>query len=638
MNKKEKEILLEIFPNLNNSNYDIDSLQEEIVFLITSVKRAVNEKNIDLDWFECEIHDLLYKLYKSWGGEYRKTSVEVAKILDLDLQSNSLYQEQFELLNENSKEIKFLWDTRDDWEVKKVSKNITSILWYRQQDFYLKTLSFIDLIYEDDLERVRKEVNQYTKIEKRTEFVQEYRVKKSDGTILQVLDKTLVEYDEENNPKFLYGYLYDLTEQKELEKNIKELEKEKDELLYTDILTGDNNISKLYNDLREILERKEDVALVFLKISSFERYNLLYWVEIWNYLIKEISKELKQKFWDVFSLYKIDWTKFCLLTTREDYWENSREIVPRVESELQNFKTKTSFWSLIFNFNLWGVCTKIIDEWKVSVSDLVNKWLLSFSKSISEGITTVYSNEMEINVKTTEREVMKIERVIEEAFEKNLFFPYYQWIRNNKTGEIEKYEILVRLRDQSENKYLLPEEFLKFIEVKKQTNKLMIQVIEKTFQEISNEKISFNFWENELKREFLENFFLLVKKYWINPNNIIIEILEKDINEKSLFNLEELRELWIRIAIDDFGIWYSNFWRLIDVTPDFIKIDWSLIQSILWNKKKIKVLRTILELARNIWAKTIAEQVEDKETQELLEFLEVDYTQWYLFSKPERNI
>lgn len=71
----------------------------------------------------------------------------------------------------------------------------------------------------------------------------------------------------------------------------------------------------------------------------------------------------------------------------------------------------------------------------------------------------------------------------------------------------------------------------------------------------------------------------LIKKYKVNPKNIVIEITEKEFNENiEIFNtyIDEYRKNGISIAIDDF--YFNSFDRLLKIKPDIVKIDIRLVR------------------------------------------------------------
>lgn len=89
-----------------------------------------------------------------------------------------------------------------------------------------------------------------------------------------------------------------------------------------------------------------------------------------------------------------------------------------------------------------------------------------------------------------------------------------------------------------------------------------------------------------------------------------------------------------KVAIDDFGSGYSNFEHLLKMDIDFLKIDASIIKNIAKDESSYKITKTIIEFAKSLNLKTIAEYVENEEIFKIARSLGVDYSQGYYFSPP----
>ena len=100
----------------------------------------------------------------------------------------------------------------------------------------------------------------------------------------------------------------------------------------------------------------------------------------------------------------------------------------------------------------------------------------------------------------------------------------------------------------------------------------------------------------------------------------------------------KLKELGCKIAIDDFGVHYSNLARLLEIQPDFIKIDGWFIKNINKNQTAYLVTKAIIELSHSLNAEVIAEFVSEKEIQDKLLEMKVEHSQGYFIGKPEHKI
>jgi EAL domain-containing protein (putative c-di-GMP-specific phosphodiesterase class I) len=103
---------------------------------------------------------------------------------------------------------------------------------------------------------------------------------------------------------------------------------------------------------------------------------------------------------------------------------------------------------------------------------------------------------------------------------------------------------------------------------------------------------------------------------------------------EAIETLAQLKNLGVHLAIDDFGTGYSSLSYLRKFNIDKLKIDQSFIQNIEHQAADQSIVRTIIELGRNLELKVIAEGVEGLEQQELLASMGCDEIQGFYFSHP----
>ncbi|NPA65274.1 MAG: EAL domain-containing protein, partial [Epsilonproteobacteria bacterium] len=123
------------------------------------------------------------------------------------------------------------------------------------------------------------------------------------------------------------------------------------------------------------------------------------------------------------------------------------------------------------------------------------------------------------------------------------------------------------------------------------------------------------------------------------PSTITLEILEGITSTGAKNNIDKLNRLkkhGFLIAIDDFGVEYSNFERIKDLDIDFIKIDGKYTKEITTNKKSLTIVKAITSFAHSMDIKVIAEFVENETIFNTLKEMEVDASQGYYFHKPEK--
>ena len=111
---------------------------------------------------------------------------------------------------------------------------------------------------------------------------------------------------------------------------------------------------------------------------------------------------------------------------------------------------------------------------------------------------------------------------------------------------------------------------------------------------------------------------------------LIIEITETSAvrdPEQTRIQLEMMKQLGVRIAIDDFGAGHTSFRHLRSFPVDILKIDGAFVQNLPRSPDDRFFVRTLVDLARNLGMRVVAEWVEDEETAAMLAEWGVDYLQ-----------
>jgi EAL domain-containing protein (putative c-di-GMP-specific phosphodiesterase class I) len=93
-----------------------------------------------------------------------------------------------------------------------------------------------------------------------------------------------------------------------------------------------------------------------------------------------------------------------------------------------------------------------------------------------------------------------------------------------------------------------------------------------------------------------------------------------------------------KIAIDDFGSGYSNFAHILNLDVDYIKIDGSLIKNIDKDKNSFKIVKLLVQFAKESNIKTVAEFIENEKILNIVKDLGVDYGQGYYLGKPSPEL
>lgn len=138
------------------------------------------------------------------------------------------------------------------------------------------------------------------------------------------------------------------------------------------------------------------------------------------------------------------------------------------------------------------------------------------------------------------------------------------------------------------------------------------------------------------KKDLVDNIKHELNKYKLSPEYLEIEITESVLMEdidQAIKTLCELKKIGIKIAIDDFGTGYSSLNYLKEFPIDRLKIDKSFITGIP-NKDNGSIASIIIELAKSLDLKVVAEGTETEDHVKFLKEKQCDTIQGYYFSKP----
>jgi len=218
--------------------------------------------------------------------------------------------------------------------------------------------------------------------------------------------------------------------------------------------------------------------------------------------------------------------------------------------------------------------------------------------------------------------------------------PYIQGIFDTKTLKIKKYESLMRLVDSNSKEVFSVFPYLEISKKIKLYEKMMKIMVDKTFALFSNQDIEFSInlsYEDIANEAFIQFLYEKINSYK-NLKNIIFEILESDFIEDFSVVKEfttYVRTKGCKIAIDDFGSGYSNMENILKLKPEIIKIDGSLIKNINLSEESKTIVKNIVNMAKELNAKTVAEYVHSKEVFDIVKNMNIDFLQGFYLSEPQ---
>lgn len=415
--------------------------------------------------------------------------------------------------------------------------------------------------------------------------------------------------------------------------------KKVEENTYIDRLTELNNLSSFMKDITlHEGNRAEFSVLILLDIDNLQGINDLYGTDAGNKVIVSFANFLKSFTNNLsYEVYHATGDQFILL-----------DKVPYIDTE----KYEEEFKNLQEQIRLFSVPLGEAGK-KVDITATIGMSLGEDSpfehadmalKSAKENHQSfaVYNTQLDTTIEM-EQKIEWQYRIIR-AIENDNIIPVYQPIVDTK-GHIVKYEALMRLLEvtDGEERLFSPNLFMDIALKSKYYSAISDMMIHKVLDGLKTHThtISINFLYSDIQNKtFMNIIYNKIKEEKIGER-VIIEILESQ-NIKSYKILRSIilrfRHLGVRIAIDDFGSGYSNFQQILDIHPEYIKIDESLIKNIDIDSHAFILTKSITSFFHELNIKVIAEHIHSKEVYDVLKKLDVDEYQGYYFFEPLRYI
>src|SRR5580658_3742994 len=267
------------------------------------------------------------------------------------------------------------------------------------------------------------------------------------------------------------------------------------------------------------------------------------------------------------------------------------------------------------------------------------------AKRQGSGRVAVYSARDEALARHT-GEIQWLQR-LQSALKENRFLLYQQVIvaaHGEDTGPA--MEVLVRLEDESGNK-LLPAEFMRAAERYRLMGLVDRWVVQTTLAALgrgaipvaANHSVAINVSGQTLgDLQFLEFVVECLDSTGVAPGQVCFEISESAV----VANLEQARRfigvlhgMGCQFALDDFGSGVGSFSNLKNLPLDYLKIDGSFMRNLGRDSVNQAMVTAMIELARTLHFKVIAEQVEDSAAVDAARRMGVDYLQGYAIGRPQ---
>ena len=219
----------------------------------------------------------------------------------------------------------------------------------------------------------------------------------------------------------------------------------------------------------------------------------------------------------------------------------------------------------------------------------------------------------------------------------------YQPKADLRTGRVVGVEALARWNHEEQG-FVPPEEFIAVAERSGVIRELTMHVLRTALQQCRTWRlagmqltVSVNLSAISLRSDFPAQVAQILGETGVASTALTLEITESSIRadpEHTGRVLDELSAMGVNIAIDDFGTGYSSLTYLKKLPVDEIKIDKSFVLGMSRDEDDAAIVRSTVDLGRNLGLRVVAEGIEDADTWTALTTLGCDMAQGYYLSTP----
>lgn len=237
---------------------------------------------------------------------------------------------------------------------------------------------------------------------------------------------------------------------------------------------------------------------------------------------------------------------------------------------------------------------------------------------------------------------------LDRAIELDEFVIHFQPIVNLRTGEAIAAEALIRW-EHPDRGVLRPDEFLPVAETSRHMpaiGRLVLNEACRQAQEwagpMAISAIHVNVSGLQLENgDFRSDVIDALATTGLRPDRLVLELTETHagrVAPSAAADLERLRQVGVRIAIDDIGTGFSGLVKIVDLPIDILKIDKQFIGGLPDDLRCEAITRAVLSLGTSLGLSVIAEGIETRSQSELLAEWGCELGQGYLFGKAAATV
>ena len=447
----------------------------------------------------------------------------------------------------------------------------------------------------------------------------------------------------QNNESVILSVGVDITEKKHNE----------DQILWMaehDALTGLFNRFKFNTEFERILLNAESDGskgvLLFLDLDQFKDLNDSCGHNIGDQLLKRVAQVLSKVTRSTDLVARLGGDEFAVILPHTDL-KGAEQFCKKIAVQLAEL-------NFIYQHVSYHISSSIgLVEFPMAehgVDTLLSNADLAMYQAKAKGKNTWHTFNIDDKTRShLQNRIFWKQKITDALAEKNQrFIFHYQPILNLSNNQISHYEALLRLED-ADGTLHMPGSFIEVAEKTGLIHQIDHHVLkmgiskQAEFDQLATPiSLSLNLSAHATSDpELLPRLKRLLRETGAKPENLIFELTETaavaDYGQAKEM-MQKINKLGCQFSLDDFGTGFASFRYMRELPVGIVKIDGAFIRHICDNPDDRLFVNALVDVAKGMGKKTIAEFVENEEILMMLRNIGVDYAQGYHIGRPQPEL
>jgi len=376
-------------------------------------------------------------------------------------------------------------------------------------------------------------------------------------------------------------------------------------------------------------------ALLWLDLDNFKWVNDTLGHPAGDELLCQVASRLKQGVKDALIIARLGGDEFAILVESR----GQDELIAQIRALSESLNTPYEIWGSSAHCGA-SIGVKIVDNYTTDISTLFKHADLALYQAKEAGKRTwcIFSDKLAERARIRRETEVDLHR----ALENNELLTYFQPQMSASTGEIVGCETLLRWKHPTRG-LIGPGNFIKHAEdtgfITRLGDWTLREALRVAKRFPDDMRVAVNISPLQIhSANLLSTIVNALATNCIEPSRLELEITESVLLSDTEFTLERLRklkELGVRISLDDFGTGFSSLSYLRRFPFDKLKIDKGFVQDIDHSEECRAIARATLQLAKALNMVCTAEGVETEGQKQFLTENGCDELQGFLISRPQ---